>query len=168
VLHLPQGNATLNCFDDPQMALLKFKFTPTRTVLVPTNRNPTQNSWTQNIGQSRIILKVLLDELPVALLAMLVGGSRPHPGVIVNELSVEKNDQLIEEVPKRIWVRRTPRAAGRKPKTTLARSVYVSILDALAGVWLEALRCIVGERFYEGVCPWKNQFALNTRTDSAG
>jgi len=112
-------------------------------------------------------LQFFLDELPISLFAMTVSRSRPYACIVINELPIKENDHLVEEVTKGTRIGGAPRGVGREPETTLARTVNVAVLDALAGVGLEALSSIESKRFDVWVVPWENQSSFDVRTNPA-
>jgi len=119
------------------MTFLEFSFTSARTVFVTANKNLSHNERGERMGQIWVILQFFLDELSISFLAVTVCRPRPYIGIVINELPIEENDQLVEEVPKRIRIGGAPRSTGREPETTLARTVDVAVLDRLAGARLE-------------------------------
>jgi hypothetical protein len=117
------------------MTFLEFLSTSAGTVFVAANRKLSQNERGQRISKNWIVLQFFLDELPIPLFAVAVGGSRPYAGIVINKLPIKENDYLVEEVLKRIGIGGAPRTveASRKILDLAGKALAFNEMTAECG-----------------------------------
>lgn len=82
-------------------------------MFIAPDREPGENERREHFCKFCVAAQLLLDELKIPFLIVPVSRSRPFSTVVVNQLSVSKNNKLIEEASQGVRVSGAPWAARR-------------------------------------------------------